>query len=118
MHNLYFLYGFMGGVKTRTFIMYEVCNNVLPKYQLIATLTAHLLTRAVCREQDGVLRHVGRQGGQRASVQTWPVVMCHVSHLSQLNDHKLRAALRRYGNQPISYNLCVGDPISHLVMEG
>ena len=66
-----------------THIEYEVCNNVLPKYQLIATLTAHLLTRAVCRKQDGVLRHVGRQGRQRAGVQTWPGTrVMHVSFVT------------------------------------
>ena len=45
------------------------CRSII---SLIATLSAHLLTRAVCREQDGVLRHVSGQGGQRAGVQTWP----------------------------------------------
>ena len=70
-----------------THIEYEVCNNVLPKYQLIATLTAHHLTHAVCREQDGVFRHVGRQGGQRAGVQTWSV--SRVMHVSGARDKGL-----------------------------
>ena len=62
----------MGGVKTRTFIYDMRCVGTFCRsitYRDV--LSAYLLTRAVCREQDGVLRHVGRQGGQRAGVQTW-----------------------------------------------
>ena len=64
--------------------MYEVYNNILPKYHLSLLLSAHLLTRAVCREQDGVLCHVGRQGGQRAGIQTWSGT--RVMHVSGARD--------------------------------
>ena len=101
-----------------THIEYEVCNNVLPKYQLIATLTAHFDTRRMPRTGWS---SPPRWPPGRAACRRTDLVSCHVScmsHLSQLNHHKLRAALRRYGNQPISYNFCVGNQILHLIYGG